>query len=171
MLLTINKKFPNGIFLPTELLESAVRIKMSAPIKPKKIPVIFEELILFLKIKYESITTKIGEIKSYKMGKNAMLTEIEKLKALNQAMNNTLEEERNKFSKIIQQESAKSQERFGLKIESLQKENEDLKIFIDEERKHFAIQLQNQTGHHEKFESTISALEKEKQERGENKEK
>ena len=62
MLLTINKKFPNGIFLPTELLESAVRIKMSAPIKPKKIPVIFEELILFLKIKYESITTKIGEI-------------------------------------------------------------------------------------------------------------
>ena len=62
MLLTINKKFPNGIFLPTELLESAVRIKMSAPIKPKKIPAIFEELILFLKIKYESITTKIGEI-------------------------------------------------------------------------------------------------------------
>ena len=62
MLLTINKKLPSGIFLPTELFESALRININAPIKPRKIPIIFTKFTLFLKMKNDKMTTKTGEI-------------------------------------------------------------------------------------------------------------
>ena len=62
MLLTINKKLPSGIFLPTELFESALKIKINAPTNPKKIPIILIKFTLFLKMKNDKMTTKIGEI-------------------------------------------------------------------------------------------------------------
>ena len=62
MLLTINKKLPRGIFLPTELFESALRINIKAPINHKKIPIILIKFTLFLKMKNDKMTTKIGEI-------------------------------------------------------------------------------------------------------------
>ena len=58
----MNKKLPRGIFLPTELFESAFKIKIVAPIKPRKIPVVLEKLSFFLNKKKDKITTKIGVI-------------------------------------------------------------------------------------------------------------
>ena len=62
MLFTMNKKLPNGIFLPIELFESAVNIRIIAPTNPSIIPKILIKFILFLKIKKDNITTNIGEI-------------------------------------------------------------------------------------------------------------
>ena len=50
------------MFLPIELFESAVNIKIIAPMNPKIIPNILIKFILFLKIKKDKMTTNIGDI-------------------------------------------------------------------------------------------------------------
>ena len=63
------------------------------------------------------------------------------------------------FQKLL-----KNKQQFQGKIEHLQKENQDLKAFIEEERKNFNLQLHNHTGQHQQFESKVTGLEKQNQE-------